>query len=126
MRDTTLGGYARKQVLFGKIDEAYGLFTRDGGEGFQEIVQGRVALDMIDKGLDRNPGSPETGLAAHAVRIDPDDFIKPGLLLHGHDFTLLETVRSCKEKGLPKKATLDGSGFASGEELSDEGKGCRS
>jgi hypothetical protein len=31
---------------------------------------------VVNKGLDRNACSFETGFAAHAVGIDPDDFIK--------------------------------------------------
>jgi len=45
---------------------------------------------MVNEGLDRNAGSFEARLAAHPVRVDPDDFIKLGLLLLGHTLRVLE------------------------------------
>jgi len=92
-----LGGYARQQILFGKFDESDGLLTGDGREGSQEIVQGRVALDMVNEGLNGNTGSCETGFAAHAIRIEPDDFIKLGFLFHCHEFKLIEIAVTRKE-----------------------------
>jgi hypothetical protein len=54
---------------------------------------------MVNEGLDRNAGSFETWLAAHPVKIDPDDFIKLGPLLLRHTVRVLEIGQGRKQKG---------------------------
>jgi|GEM_PF-1138389 len=53
---------------------------------------------MVNEGLDRNAGSFEARLAAHPVRVDPDDFIKLGLLLLGHTLRVLEIGQARKQE----------------------------
>jgi len=53
---------------------------------------------MVNEGLDRNAGSLKAWLAAHPVRIDPNDFIKLGLLLLGHTVRVLEIGQGRKRK----------------------------
>jgi hypothetical protein len=83
-----------RSYLFGKLDETDCLLTTDGREAVEEIVQGLAPPNMIDESLHRNTRPFETGFAAHAVRIDPDDFIKLSFLFWGHD---LKFTRNCQD-----------------------------
>jgi hypothetical protein len=47
---------------------------------------------MVNESLDRNAGSFEAGFAAHAVRIDPDDFVKLGFLFRCHQPRVRQTA----------------------------------
>ena len=54
---------------------------------------------MVNEGLDGNAGSLETGFAAHPLRIDPDKFIKLGLLFRGHGFRVRESALVVQAEG---------------------------
>ena len=58
-----------------QVDKLDRLFTSDGGEAFQEVVERRIAFDVIDQRLYRNTGPFEARLTAHPVGIDPDDIV---------------------------------------------------
>ena len=75
-------------MIFGQFNKSDRLITTDRRKTFQEIVERRIALDMIDQGLNRHASSFETRLAAQPFGIDPDNVVQQGLLLGGHIFNL--------------------------------------
>ena len=47
---------------------------------------------MVDEGLDGDAGSSEAGDAAHAVRVEADDFVEGEFLLRSHGMSLVEWI----------------------------------
>ena len=60
------------QEVSGLLQRGYGEFAADGREVAQELIESMTALQIIDEGLERNPGSDEDRLAAQDVRICMD------------------------------------------------------
>ena len=75
---------ARQQVVFRKLDELDSLIARNRRKSFEEILNRAIPFEVVDQRLHRNSCALETGLAAHPLRVHPDDLIEDCLLFGRH------------------------------------------
>ena len=79
-----------------QIKHSEDLLACNGGIQVQKLVNSLHTFQEVDKTLDRNTRTTETGSATHATRIDPDRFVEHCSLFCRHDSTLSYPSARCK------------------------------
>jgi hypothetical protein len=78
--DLTCASDLRQTELLGLFKNLHGQFAADGGEAFEEIVEGVAVFQVVEEGLDRDAGAAKDGGAVHDFGVTYDGVLHDSIV----------------------------------------------